>query len=189
MDKTDLSKYNNDWYKQSTLTRGKLTSLLWYMTNAIFFNSYLLIPSSIKRRLLIFFGANIGKNITIKPKVNIKYPWNLTIGNYVWIGEEVWIDNLGKVVIGDNVCISQGALLLSGNHDYSKSNFDLIVKDITLEEGVWIGAKAVVCGGLTCHSHAVLSVNSVANKSLESYTIYQGNPAQKVRIRKMPLDK
>jgi putative colanic acid biosynthesis acetyltransferase WcaF len=103
----------------------------------------------------------------------------------VWIGENVWIDNLGKVTIGNNVCISQGALLLCGNHNYKKSTFDLIVGEIHLEEGVWVGAKSVVCPGVTLKSHAILTVGSVATTSLESYTINQGNPAVKIRERKL----
>ena len=48
-------------------------------------------------------------------------------------------------------------------------------------------AKSVVCGGVTCYSHAVLSVNSVATKSLAAYGIYQGNPAQLVREREITI--
>lgn len=66
------------------------------------------------------FGAKIGKGVFIKPLVNIKYPWNLDIGDYTWIGENVWIDNLTQVKIGSNVCISQGAMLLCRNHNYKK---------------------------------------------------------------------
>ena len=187
MQKTDLSKYNNDWYKQSNLTRGFLIAAIWYIINALFINSYLLIPSSIKKSLLKLFGAKVGKNVTMKPNINIKYPWNLEIGDNVWLGEELWIDSLGKVKTGDNCCLSQGAMLLSGNHDYKKPSFDLIVKDIILEEGVWIGAKSVVCGGVTCYSHSVLSVNSVATKSLDAYGIYQGNPAQLIRQREIAI--
>jgi putative colanic acid biosynthesis acetyltransferase WcaF len=129
------------------------------------------------------FGAKIGRGVNIKPGVNVKYPWNLEIGNYAWIGENVWIDNLGKVTIGNNVCISQGAMLLCGNHDYKRSTFDLIVGDITLENGAWVGARSTVCPGVTLHSHAVLSVNSVASRDLDSYAIYQGVPAVKIRER------
>ncbi len=177
MNKTDLSKYNNDWYKNSNLTRGTAISALWFLVNAFFLNSYLLIPVSAKRLILKIFGAKIGKNVMIKHHINIKYPWNLEVGDNVWLGEGVWIDNLGKVKIGNNSCLSQGAMLLSGNHDFSKTTFDLIIKDITLEEGVWIGAKAIVCGGVTCHSHSILAVNSVATINLEPYSIYQGNPS------------
>lgn len=148
-------------------------------------NSYLPIPTAIKCFILRSFGAKVGKNVMIKPKVNIKYPWLLTIGDYVWIGEEVWIDNLAEVSIGNNACLSQGAMLLTGNHDYTRSTFDLKVGKIALEEGAWIGAKSVVCPNVTCRSHAVLAVNSVAVKDLEAYGIYQGNPAQWIRERKM----
>ncbi len=137
----------------------------------------------IKVFFLALFGASVGKNILIKPNVNIKYPWFLEIGNNVWIGEEVWIDNLGKVLIGNNVCLSQGCMLLSGNHNYSKSTFDLVVKDIVLEDGVWIGARSVICGGSVCHSHSVVSVGSVVTGKLDAMAIYKGNPAIKVKDR------
>lgn len=141
--------------------------------------------SSVKVRLLRCFGAKIGKGVVIKPSVNIKYPWNLSIGDYTWIGENVWIDNLVQVTIGSNVCVSQGAMLLCGNHNYKKSTFDLMVGKIVLEDGCWVGAQSVVCPGITLHSHAVLGVASVANKNLDAYTIYQGNPAHMVRKRIM----
>lgn len=179
MDKTDLSSFNNDWYRPGS----QLKKLIWYFVNEVFFKSGLFPVYGLKTGLLKLFGARLGKNVLIKPGVNIKYPWLLQTGDHVWIGEKVWIDNLGMVTIGDNVCISQGALLLCGNHDYSKSTFDLVIKPITLKEGVWIGANATVCGGSHCGSHAVLSVGSVATGHLDAFGIYQGNPAIKVRER------
>ena len=133
--------------------------------------------------VLKLFGAKIGKGVVIKPNVNIKYPWLLEIGDHTWVGEKVWIDNLAKVTIGSNVCLSQGAMLLCGNHNYKKTTFDLILGEIVLEDGTWIGAHAVVCPGVTTGSHSILAVNSVANKDLESYSVYQGNPAVKIRER------
>lgn len=60
-----------------------------------------------------------------------------------------------------------------------------MVGKIVLEDGCWVGAQSVVCPGITLHSHAVLGVASVANKNLDAYTIYQGNPAHMVRKRIM----
>jgi len=181
MNKTDLSSFNNNWYNPgNSVKRG-----LWFFFNAAFLLNPMNPFSGVRKTVLRMFGAKIGKNVNIKPSVNIKYPWLLTVGNNVWIGENVWIDNLGKVSIGDNCCLSQGAFLLCGNHDYKKTGFDLIVKDIILEEGVWIGAKSTVCPGVTCKSHAVLSVNSVAVSDLEAYSVYQGNPAEKIRTREI----
>lgn len=177
--KTDLSKFNNAWYKPggSVIKRG-----VWYLINATVINSYMPF-SSVKIFWLKVFGANIGNGVVIKPHVNIKYPWRLKVGDNVWIGEKVWIDNLDDVEIGNNVCISQGAMLLCGNHNYSKSTFDLITGKIVLEEGVWIGTKAVVCPGTTVRSHAVLTVGSVASGELEAYAIYSGSKAVKVKTR------
>ncbi len=162
---------------------------LWYFVNAVVFKSYWLPVNGIKVLLLRLFGAKVGGGVFIKPNVNIKYPWFLEIGNHVWIGEEVWIDNLAQVKIGDNVCLSQGAMLLTGNHDYRKETFDLIVMGIVLEEGAWIGAKAIVCPGVVCHSHSLLAVGSVATNNLEGYSIYQGNPAVKVREREQTAER
>lgn len=177
--KTDLLKFDNSWYNPG----GLFKRFLWYVINICFFMNPLFSSSSLKILLLRLFGAKIGIGVIIKPSVNIKYPWNLKVGNNVWIGERVWIDNLGEVMIEDNACISQGALILSGNHNYKKQSFDLIVKDILIEEGVWIGAKSIVCQGVTCRSHSVLTLGSVAAKDLDPYSIYQGNPAVKIRDR------
>lgn len=179
---TDLASYNNSWYK-AEIGASKLKQLLWYVTNIIFFKNALNPVSGLKVSLLRMFGAKVGKGVMIKPSVNIKYPWKLVIGDYSWVGENVWIDNLANVTLGSNVCLSQGAMLLTGNHDYSKKTFDLSVKAIVLEDGVWIGAQAMVCPGIICRSHAVLAACSVATKNLEAYKIYQGNPAVEVRER------
>jgi len=180
MTKTNLSKFNNSWYHPGG---NAIKRLCWYFTNAVWINSAFPI-NGIKLFLLRLYGAKIGNGVVIKPHVNIKYPWKLEVGNDVWIGEYVWIDNLGEVKMEDNVCVSQGALLLCGNHNYKKEIFDLIVGDITLEQGVWIGAKATVCPGVTCKSHSVLAVGSVATTDLDTYSIYQKKKKKKIRERK-----
>ena len=176
---TNLASFNNSWYKPGA---SVLKRINWYFISLVFFKSSFPI-NSIKVSLLKMFGAKVGKGLIIKPHVNIKYPWRLRIGNYVWIGEHSWIDNLGDIIIEDNVCISQGAMLLCGNHDYRKTSFDLIVGSIHLKKGSWIGAKSVVCPNVFVGSHAILTVGSVATQNMSDYTIYQGNPAQPIKER------
>ena len=178
--KTDLSSYNNSWYKPGA---SFFKRTVWFYINAIIFKTSLLPSNGIKAFLLRLFGAKIGKMVELKPCINIKYPWFLEIGDHSWVGEDVWIDNLTFIKIGSNVCISQGAMLLTGNHNYSKTAFDLMVKPIALEDGAWIGAKAVVCPGVIVQSHAVLVVGSIATKNLDPYGVYQGNPAVKIKDR------
>lgn len=180
--KTRLDLYENSWYSPG---KSILKQLVWFLVNAIVLQNPLNPFSGLKVFSLRLFGAKIGKGVTIKPSVNVKYPWLLEIGDHVWMGEEVWIDNLVKVRIGNHVCLSQGAMLLTGSHDYKKTTFDLIVKGIDLEEGVWIGTKAVVCPGVTCREHSVLAVSSVATKDLSAFGVFQGNPAVWKRQREI----
>jgi putative colanic acid biosynthesis acetyltransferase WcaF len=175
----DLSKYDNSWYDPG----GRWKRILWYLCSWLFIKTAVPYPSSLKRRMLILFGARVGAGLVIKPNVNIKYPWFLEIGDNVWIGEYAWIDNLCEVKIGSNVCISQGAYILTGNHDYRKPEFDLIIRPVRIASGVWIGAKSVVCPGAVLESHAVLTVGSVAIRTVDAHTIYSGNPATPVKKR------
>jgi len=175
-------KYNNEWFKRE-IGASRLKQIAWYLVNVLFFINPLNPGSGLKRFFLRLFGAKIGLGVVLKPAINIKYPWKLSIGDHSWIGEKVWIDNLAFVEIGKNVCISQGAVLLTGNHDFTKASFDLIVKKIILEDGVWIGAQSLVCPGVICESHAVLAAQSIANQNLSAYKIYQGNPAVFVKER------
>lgn len=174
-----LQQYDNSWYNPGP--RWKMG--LWLVCNVVFFNNGFATFNRLKCWLLRRFGATVGKRVIIKPSVNIKYPWLLKMGNDVWIGENVWIDNLGFITIENNVCISQGAYLLTGNHDYKKRFFDLMIGTIVIEEGVWIGAKSTVCPNVICRTHSVLSVSSVATTDLEPYGIYQGIPARKIKTR------
>jgi putative colanic acid biosynthesis acetyltransferase WcaF len=174
-----LAQYNNSWYKAGP----KWKIAIWHVLNVLFFNNGFAVFGALKCSLLRLFGAKVGKRVVIKPSTNIKYPWFLEIGDDVWIGENVWIDNLGFVTIGNNVCISQGAFLLTGNHNYNRPGFDLMIGKIIIEDGVWLGAKSIVCPNVTCKTHSVLSVASVATRDLEPYGIYLGMPAQKIKMR------
>lgn len=178
-----MQKLNTFQNKNFHRGASKPKELLWMLCSALFFQHSLAILNGLKVRLLSAFGAKVGKGVLIKPGVHIKFPWKLSIGNHVWIGEKAWIDNLAPVTIADHVCISQEAYLLTGNHNYKKATFDLMTQPIVLEAGSWIGARSVVCPGVTVGAGAILTVGSVATKDLEANGIYQGNPAVKIRAR------
>jgi putative colanic acid biosynthesis acetyltransferase WcaF len=176
----DLSRYDN-----TSFDRGapRWKEALWLLVSALFFQSNLAVWNDAKIVLLRFFGAQVGRGVLLKPRVTIKFPWKLSIGDHVWIGEGVWIDNLAPVALGSHVCLSQGAMLLTGNHDHTRPTFDLIVRPILVENGAWVGARALVCPGVVLHECAVLTAASVATHNLETFGIYQGNPAVFKRTR------
>lgn len=124
---------------------GFLKITLWYFVNAMLVRASWNPFMGIKVALLRAFGAKIGKGLVLKNNVIIKSPWNLTIGDDCWLGEGCWIDNLDHVTIGSNVCISQGAMLLTGNHDYTNPTMPYRNAPITIKDGAWIGAQTTVC--------------------------------------------
>ena len=150
-----------------------------------FYSTPLFPLNGIKRLILKMFGAKIGKNVVIKPRVVIKYPWLLSIGDNSWIGEGAWIDNLAQVTIGKNCCISQGVLIETGSHNYKQIDFKLITAPVILEDGVWLCAKSIVTAGTVCQSHSVLAAGSVAPIKMLPYSIYKGNPAVKIKEREI----
>ena len=173
-----------DQFDPSGFDRGapRWREAVWLLVSEMLFSTFL--PGSAWRvALLRLFGAQIGRGVLIKPHVHIKFPWRLRIGQHCWIGERVWIDNLADVNIGDHVCISQGAYLCTGSHDWTSESFDLIVKPIKLDRNCWVGAKSVVAPGCQVSEGAVLTIGSVASGYLESWTVYSGSPAQPTRLR------
>ncbi len=178
-----MSKQKLDTYR-SEFDRGRsfLIVILWFIVSHLIVNTWL--PGSAHRIFLLrLFGAKIGVGVVIKNGVNIKFPWRLQIGNYSWIGEGVWIDNLDVVVVGSNSCISQGVYLCTGSHDWSADNFSLRTKSIKIGDGVWICAKAIVGPGVKIGDNVVLTLGSVASSNLHSDLIYSNAPIANVKRR------
>ena len=121
----------------------------WYLVNAFLFQGAVLslIPSSWKAEILRAFGAKVGRGLVCKPRVTIKSPWFLELGDHVWLGEMVWIDNQCGVQIGSNVCISQGAYLFTGNHNWNDVRFRFSCRQLIVGDNVWVSAFTVVRPG------------------------------------------
>lgn len=176
----DLSVPDN-----SDLDRGAPLAVeaLWYFFGLPLLRSSVITSSPFRCWLLRLFGARIGESVYIKPGVRVKFPWYLEVRDHSWIGEDVWIDNLSQVTIGPHACISQGAYLCTGNHDWSSTNMKLFRRPIVCGRGSWVGARAVVCPGVTIGEGAVLTAASVASKNVPPFEIHGGNPALFVRCR------
>jgi putative colanic acid biosynthesis acetyltransferase WcaF len=132
--------------------------------------------------MLRLFGARIGANVIMRPRLRVKFPWNLEVGDNCWIGEGVWIHNQDLVTVEDNVVVSQEAFITTGSHDIYES-MDLVVKPVIIRQGAWVTTRCIVLQGVEIGQNAVLTPGSVANKSLPSGSIYGGNPAKFVRKR------
>lgn len=179
-----MSRVSLKNYSAGDFAPGPLWKLaLWLLVSRLFFETSIPWSASLQSKILRVFGGKIGERVVLKPRVKIKYPWFLEIGDNSWIGECSWIDNVAQVILGENVVLSQGSYLCTGNHDYANPCFALRAAPIRIADGAWIAAKATVCPGVQVGDSAILSVGSVASTDLEENWIYRGNPAEKVRER------
>jgi putative colanic acid biosynthesis acetyltransferase WcaF len=178
----DLSVPDN-----SELVRGAplLIEAVWYFCGLPLLRSHWITSSSFRTRLLRLFGAKIGRGVYIKPGLRVKFPWYFEVGDHTWLGEDLWVDNLAQVTIGPHCCISQGAYLCTGNHDWSAPDMRLFRRPIRCERGSWVGAKSVVCPGVTLGAGAIAAAGSVITKDIPSMEVHAGNPAGFVRRREL----
>jgi putative colanic acid biosynthesis acetyltransferase WcaF len=168
-----LREFDNSGFRRE---RGPFFEALWLLTQMLFVSCG--IPGSRHRVwLLRLFGARIGCGVVVKPGVRVKFPWKLRIGNNTWVGESVWIDNLANVEVGSDCCLSQGAYLCTGSHDWTAPHFDLLIGEIRIADGAWVAAQVVLGPGTTMGRNSVVTLGSIASGELKADGVYGGNPA------------
>ena len=129
------------------------------------------------------FGAEIGQGVLLRPTAAVTYPWNVRIGEYAWIGDEVVLYSLGQITIGSHTVISQRSYLCTGTHDFSSPTFDMLVQPITVGEQAWLAADVFVAPGVTIGRGCVIGVRSSVFNDLPGGMVCYGSPAVAVRPR------
>jgi putative colanic acid biosynthesis acetyltransferase WcaF len=156
---------------------------LWWIIEALLFNTSPQFMYGWRRFLLRLFGAKIGKDVILRPSMRTQFPWKVTIGDYSWIGDEVVLYSLGPINIGDNVVISQRSYLCTGSHDYAKSDFPIYQEPINIENECWLATDVYVGPGVTIGKGAVVGARSSVFKSLPANKVCLGSPAKPVKDR------
>jgi putative colanic acid biosynthesis acetyltransferase WcaF len=141
-----------------------------------------------RRFVLRLFGATVGPHVNVYPSTQIYMPWNLRVGAWSAIGEDVLIYNLGPVTIGERATISHRAHVCAGTHDYRRADLPLLKPPITIEDQAWICADAFVGPGITVGEGAIVGGAAVATRDVEPWMIVAGNPAKPVKRRVLDAD-
>lgn len=168
-----------DWHPGAS----KLLLTFWFTVGSPLLAARWLPGSDWRVALLRRCGAHIGPGCRIKPGLRVKFPWRLTVGAACWLAEDAWIDNLAAVTLGDRVCLSQGAFICTGNHNYRSSGFDLLLGPISVGNDAWIAARAVLAPGTTIGAGAVVALGAVVSGEVPAGAVVRGNPAEVVGQR------
>jgi putative colanic acid biosynthesis acetyltransferase WcaF len=151
-------KGTGTWKQIAWLTASGLLTRHWWC------------PNRLRVAVLRRFGAHIGDGVLIRHDVRIHWPWKLTVGEHSWIGEQAWILNLEPVVLGSNVCVSQGVLLCTGSHDRRSPTFEFDNAPITVGDGAWIAARATVLRGVRIGDGAVVGATALVTSDVAAGT-------------------
>jgi putative colanic acid biosynthesis acetyltransferase WcaF len=175
----DLSKAGPGDFER---TRSRSFEALWMVVEFLLISNPLQVSSTLRVWALRLFGASIGTNVIMRPRLRVKFPWNLQIGDNCWIGEGVWIHNQGLVTIEDNAIVSQEAFITTGSHDIYRS-MDLIIKPVVIRPGGWVTSRCIVLQGAEVGHNTVVTPGSVVRGFLLPNRVYGGNPAVFIRER------
>ena len=107
------------------------------------------------------------------------------IGDGTHIGDHSIIDCAANVIIGKEVAIGPNCVLYSHDHDYASDSSaawkgGLICKDITIEDGAWVGSGVTILPGVTIGKRAVIAAGAVVTKDIPAHTIWGGIPAKQI---------
>jgi putative colanic acid biosynthesis acetyltransferase WcaF len=163
----DLASFSKAEYDKG---RPKWVQATWFVTMNLFFSPWW-VPASLRVAILRVFGADMGNNILIRHRVRVLWPWKLRVGDNSWIGEGAWLLNLEAIDIGRNVCISQEAMLCTGGHNHRAASFDYENGPITIHDGAWVGARAIVLPGTVLGIDSVVGAGTVASKDIPANSV------------------
>jgi putative colanic acid biosynthesis acetyltransferase WcaF len=133
--------------------------------------------------LLRLFGAKVGQGVHVYPLVKIWAPWNLVLGDQCGIANGAILYSQGKIVIGSRAVVSQGAHLCAGTHDYTKTGFPLIAKNISVGDHAWIAAEAFIHPGVRIGEGCVIGARSVVIQDTPAWMVCSGFPCKPLKER------
>lgn len=163
----------------------KIRRLAWSLVQATLYR-WSPVPLHGWRRLLLrFFGARVEPGAHPYPSARVWAPWNLVMGRRSCLGPYSICYSVGRVVLGEDSIVSQGAHLCAATHDHSDPAFTLMVGTIELEAGAWVAAEAFVGPGVVIGDHAVVGARAVVFRDVPAGAIVAGNPAREVGQRKV----
>ncbi|MBX6322141.1 MAG: colanic acid biosynthesis acetyltransferase WcaF [Rhodospirillaceae bacterium] len=166
--------------------RSALAVQLWWAVQATLFRLSPQVCYGWRRWLLRLFGARVGSRVLVRPSVRITYPWNVTLGDRAWIGDDVVLYSLGPIDIGHDAVVSQRCYLCAGTHDHEQPDFPILGRPIAVGPEAWLAADVFVAPGVSIGRGAVVGARSSVFADLPEMMVCFGTPARPVRPRLGP---
>ena len=158
---------------------------LWWLVQSSLFRCSPQFLYGWRRFLLRSFGARIGKNVLVRPTTRVQFPWNLVIGDWSWIGDDVVLYNLAQIWIGEHVVVSQRSYICAASHDWKREDFAITASPVSIQREAWVATDCFVGPGVTIGEGAVIGARSSVLHDMPPGMICFGSPAIPIKARKL----
>ncbi len=177
------------YHRPSFGVGNRLARLLWRFVYLLFYRTSPRPMHAWRSMLLRLFGAKMGPGCHFYPSGKVWAPWNLVCEDCCSLADQAEIYNPSLIYLESHCIVSQQAFICGATHDYNHPDFPMVSYSMRLGAYSWICARASVSPGVHVGQGAVLGLGSVATGDLEAWTVYNGAPALKVKMRtKMTAD-
>jgi len=133
--------------------------------------------------LLRSFGARLHATARVYPRARIWAPWNLEMGAYATIADDVDVYCVDRIALGARAIVSQYSYLCGASHDFDVPGRPLVPGPILLEDDVWVAADVFIGPGVTLRRGCVVGARSGVFTDLPEEMVCAGTPARPVRRR------
>ncbi len=113
---------------------------------------------------------------------------NFKMGKNSVINQKCRLDNRGGITIGNSVAISAEVCILTADHDPERSDFAARMRNVNIEDYVFIGTRAIILPGVTLGKGSIVAAGAVVTKDVAPYTVVGGVPAKPIASRRSDLD-
>lgn len=163
---------------------NRLARACWGLAWALLFRPTPRPLKAWRRFLLRAFGARIGRGAVVQASARIWAPWNLEMGPYSCIGENVDCYSVAPIHIGAYAMVSQHSFLCTASHDPDSPDMTLITSPIVIADYAWVAAGALIGPGVVVGEGAVVGARSGVFRRVPPWTIVAGSPARPIRMRR-----
>lgn len=128
-------------------------------------------------------GCRIDGHVRIGPRVTMRCPHHVSIGDGSSIGGRTWIDAWGPISIGSRCLLNDEVSLLSAGHDIHSPDFAGDPRPITIGDYAWLPVRIIVLPGVEIGEAAVVGSGSVVTRNVPPHAVVAGNPARVIGTR------
>lgn len=139
-------------------------------------------PEEVRKRLSEITGQSIPESTVISLPFYTDFGKHITVGERVFLNQNVTFVDLGGITIEDDVLIGPMSRIITVNHLLDpKRRRGLEVKSVVIKKGAWIGANVTILPGVTVGEGAVIAADSTVTKDVPAYTVVAGTPARIIK--------